>query len=134
MGNLTSYDKDMGILVNEEESLLNSRGFIDKDEMYKIMRHLAEKLYEYERLEEKGLLAKLPCKVGAIVYKLLAEETNRPTEIKEMRVVNILLEEQYIYFTLQSLTGKPYCTSVSSTEFGKIVFLTQEDAEKAIEA
>lgn len=49
MARLTSYDKGNNfILVNEEERLLSSKGFITKDEMYKIMRHLAERLYEYE--------------------------------------------------------------------------------------
>lgn len=49
MARLTSYDKENDfILVNEEERLLSSKGFITKDEMYKIMRHLAEKLYVYE--------------------------------------------------------------------------------------
>ena len=61
MARLTMKDEHSGmdILVLEEERLLSSKGFIDKDEMYKIMRHLAEKLFEYEELEEK-----LECHVG----------------------------------------------------------------------
>ncbi len=51
MARLTSWDfGNEDIIVNEEEFLLSSKGFIDKDEMYKIMRHLAEKLYEYEEI------------------------------------------------------------------------------------
>ena len=55
MARLTMKDEHSGmdILVLEEERLLSSKGFIDKDEMYKIMRHLAEKLFVYEDLEEK---------------------------------------------------------------------------------
>ena len=54
MAKLTSYDEcNQEILINEEERLLSAKGFIDKDEMYKIVRHLAEKLFEYEQLEEK---------------------------------------------------------------------------------
>lgn len=51
MNRLTSYDpvKEL-LLINEEERLLSSKGFIDKDEMYKITRHLAEKLAEYEEI------------------------------------------------------------------------------------
>ena len=57
MARLTSYDVENDfILVKEEERLLSAKGFIDKDEMYKIMRHLAEKLYEYENAEENGLI------------------------------------------------------------------------------
>ncbi len=80
MGRLTSYDENMGLLVNEEERLLSSKGFIDKDEMYKIMRHLAEKLKEYEDLEEQGRLLELPCVVGDTVY-VLAECEDIPTQL-----------------------------------------------------
>lgn len=60
MARLTSYDEgNQEILINEEERLLSAKGFIDKDEMYKIVRHLAEKLFEYEQLEEK-----LECHTG----------------------------------------------------------------------
>lgn len=61
MARLTSYDcENDEILVDEEEKLLSSKGFINEDEIYKIMRHLAEKLFEYEELEEQGKLLRLP--------------------------------------------------------------------------
>lgn len=58
MARLTTIDKDGFIISTEEEMLLKAKGFIDKDEMYKIMMHLAEKLYQYEEAEEQGLLLK----------------------------------------------------------------------------
>ncbi len=70
MERLTSYDENKGLLVNEEERLLSSKGFIDKLEMYKIMRHLAEKVKEYEDLEEQKRLKIFPCTVGDTVYVL----------------------------------------------------------------
>lgn len=48
MARLTGEDADGHIISTEEEWLLASNGFISKDEMYKIMMHLTEKLYEYE--------------------------------------------------------------------------------------
>lgn len=48
MARLTGKDADGHIISTEEEWLLASKGFINKDEMYKIMMHLTEKLYEYE--------------------------------------------------------------------------------------
>ena len=48
MERLTEWDKNNDLLVKEEEQLLDTNGLITKDEMYKIMRHLAEKLAEYE--------------------------------------------------------------------------------------
>ena len=56
MARLTSFDnKKKMIIVKEEERVLNSNGIIKKDEMYKIMRHLAEKLYEYENKYHDGM-------------------------------------------------------------------------------
>lgn len=48
MERLTEWDKNNDLLVKEEERILNTNGVISKDEMYKIMRHLAERLAEYE--------------------------------------------------------------------------------------
>ncbi len=57
---MTGYDADGKLIVCEEERLLCSYGIITKDEMYKIMRHLAEKLAEYEDLEEQGSILIVP--------------------------------------------------------------------------
>jgi len=125
MARLTSFDENMGLLVNEEERLLSSKGFIDKDEMYKIMRHLAEKLYEYENLEEQGLLLKLPCKDGDAVYTI--DENNRTWK-------KCVVEAIYCgaYGTDNKwhvkIDGFHYDFSV----IGKTVFLTQAEAEEAL--
>lgn len=68
MKRLTEWDANKELLVKEEERLLNTKGVITKDEMYKIMRHLAEKLADYEDKEEQGLLLELPVAIGATVY------------------------------------------------------------------
>lgn len=53
MARLTGLDADGHIISTEEEKLLVLKGYIDKDEMYKIMMHLAEKLYEYENADDE---------------------------------------------------------------------------------
>lgn len=113
MGRLTSYDFDnKEILVNEEERLLSSKGYIDKDEMYKIMRHLAEKLFEYEDAEEQGLFLKLPCKAKDRFWEL-----NTANGIPHIypRVAHSL---QHCVYVLERL--------------GKTTFLTKEEAEQAL--
>ena len=110
MSRLTSYDEDMGLLINEEERLLSSKGFIDKDEMYKIMRHLAEKLKDYEDLEEQGKLLKLPCSVGGDVYGIINQTSNY--DGAPYRIVTVL------NFRLDMLN-----------KIGKTVFLTRPEAE-----
>ena len=52
MARLTGLDADGHIISTEEEKFLASKGCVDKDEMYKIMMHLAEKLYEYEDTDD----------------------------------------------------------------------------------
>ena len=92
MARLTSYDKENDfILVNDEERLLSSKGFITKDEMYKIMRHLAEKLYEYEtkpdmREKVKEYISELDVEIDRC-HKLAEEHMNDEAEVLADRVI-----------------------------------------------
>lgn len=67
MERLTGRDAYGDIVANEEMQIIASRG-TTYDDLHNIINHLAEKLCEYEDLEEQGRLVKLPCKVGDIVY------------------------------------------------------------------
>lgn len=72
---------------------------------------IIKKLAEYEDLDEQGLLLKLPCKVGDIVYMIINQRDNYDDTIYQI---------------------------VSATSFrlsmidniGKTVFLTQDEAEQ----
>lgn len=81
-----------------------------------------EKLKEYEDLEEQGLLIKLPCKVGDMVwfntYKHGEDVGLQPHKVEEVRV-RFLMERDY---------ADPY-TEIPDYDFGKTVFLTKEEAE-----
>lgn len=78
----------------------------------------ANKLAEYEDLEEQGLLLRLPCKAGDTVYIPLI---NR---IMEKQVISIIVQRSFIMV---------YCGNnsypFSREDFGKEVFLTKEEAE-----
>ena len=72
-----------------------------------------KKLAEYETAEEEGRLVVLPCKVGDIVYKIMCQRDNfddRPYRI--ITSVNFRLD--------------------MADDIGKTVFLTREEAEKAL--
>ena len=97
------------------------------------MAELRERLKKYEDAEENGLLLKLPCKVGDTVYEISRIEPYRNPAIREMGIVDILLRDNDMYFTLQDLYDEYYDNSILSTEFGKTVFLTKEEAEQALE-
>ena len=85
-----------------------------KESHYYLVGEAIDKLAEYEDAEEQGLLLRIPCKVGDIVY-----------------VFHTILECEYEYKV----------TRIRETQFeipmiamlGKSVFLTKAEAEKALE-
>ncbi len=74
-----------------------------------------EKLAEYEDLEEKGKLLKLPCAVGDMVYVLRLD--NAAYMMNNEKVWEIV-EDKFEIFHFDSI--------------GKTVFLTREEAEAAL--
>lgn len=81
----------------------------------------AEKLADYEDLEEQGRLLKLPCKVGDIVY--IAE-----TVLVEAMCIRIQLDgdRNGIWINAKEY---PYDRRISFKAFGKTIFLTKSEAE-----
>lgn len=105
MERLTGRDAYGDIVANEEMQIIASRG-TTYDDLHNIINHLAEKLCEYEDLEEKGRLTKLPCKVGDDVYYILGIPNETPCAIDKCT------------FELSDIN-----------EIGKTLFLTREEAE-----
>ena len=88
---------------------------------------LQKQLEEYKTLEEQGLLLRLPCKVGDKVYAL--NKTKR--EIFPSRVEHIeYVVNDNLDFPLTKIKGEGFC--VFFDDFGKIVFLTKEEAEQKL--
>ena len=81
-------------------------------------RMILEKLSAYEDAEEQGLLLRLPCIVGTIVYVLQSD-----------RIIKVIItrydcfKDGSIWFCFNHGCGK------SIAEFDKTVFLTREEAE-----
>ena len=99
----------------------------------------SEKLAEYEDLEEQGLLVRLPCKVGDMLwYNILGY-----TESYEIKAFSYGYCDGYIeageeigdeiIFYCENHTGS-IIGSFPMSGIGKIVFLTREEAEKKLEA
>lgn len=85
-----------------------------------------EKLADYEDLEEQERLIKLPCKVGDTVYAVNCNE------IIESTVTEITLNEKGVrYIRLYSTDDR--LADFKYDYFKKTVFLTREEAEKALE-
>lgn len=119
------------------------------DDMQKITRHYAksnnidlntggndfqdiiDKLAEYETAEEEGRLVVLPCKVGQDLFGIY----NRT--IIDGYADGYLLEKTSVHsdadhwIWLQDKNSKNYW-KIAFAEIGKTVFLTREEAEKAL--
>lgn len=106
---------------------------VDVKSEYNSQQSIITELAAYKEAEKQGLLIRLPCKVGDTVYEISLVEPYRNPPIREMGVVDILLRDDDMYFTLQDLHDEYYDNSILSTEIGKTVFLTEEEAEQALD-
>lgn len=89
------------------------------------IRKVLRKLAEYEDLEERGLLLRLPCKVGDTVYSIANDGKIYPVKAtREVRIVNGVL-----HIICESCR---YSDLVSYDDIGKTVFFTQAEAEQKL--
>lgn len=87
------------------------------------VKHAMEKLEQYEEAEEQGRLIELPCKVGDTVYAIRYGES-KPFIIVETHIVEIRNNlHGWIFIHNESMRG------FKLGDFGRIVFLTKEEAE-----
>ena len=96
-----------------------------------------KRLYEYEDLDEKGLLLRLPCKVGDTVYKIPSQtnyklnilngysENNRVYEQK-VNKIELFGNGSYVLVTCDGMDG------VVSDFFNETWFLTRKQADKKL--
>lgn len=90
-----------------------------------------EKLAEYETAEEEGRLVVLPCKVGDTVWMVHQRLTSTVNNVISKMTVTELRGNRLnpIWFVIDGEYGR---TSFHPSEIGKTVFLTREEAEKAL--
>lgn len=98
------------------------------------VRQIAKKLAEYEDLEEKGMLLKPVCAVGDKIWTIVetANETlGMCTEVdlqypKQIKVssMSVVPTRGVLYHTKKR--------TYNDLDFGKIVFLTEKEAQDAI--
>lgn len=120
------------------ERLTKRCTYMGKDHVFHTncnVRKALYKLAEYEDLEEQGLLLKLPCKVGDTVYEI-CEGFIEPCTVEVIFFADYTDKDgNYSYMAEIHYERKdcPYVsTEIYFTDFGKTVFLTQEQAEEAL--
>lgn len=99
---------------------------------------VAEKLATYEDLEEQGLLVRLPCKVGDIVWELcLCDDGNYkifPMIVKTISEYGTLRKVKKDITIWNTYAESDYTYMYKNfADFGKTVFSTKEEAEKKLE-
>lgn len=99
------------------------------DEEEKQALHMAiealEELKQYKELEEQGLLLRLPCKVGTLVYTIAHDCGGDTLDCRCMDCEDC----RYLYTFVEENAFDTYMCD----EIGKSIFLTKEEAEQALE-
>ena len=90
----------------------------------------AERIRELLKADRDGRLVVLPCKVGQRVFALL--DTDKHLSECEVKQIGLGNEIGFVGIEPIGARGREYGVSIKG--FGKTVFLTSEEAEKALEA
>lgn len=101
--------------------------------MVELVEDMRDKLAEYEDLEEQGKMLKLPCAVGDTVYRINkgAKEPIIPMKVCEVGVISLKVGGFVIQIMCRDESDNGE-THYLSTDFGKTVFLTKEEAKAAL--
>ena len=91
------------------------------------MSDLREKLKQYEDLEEQGLFLRLPCKIGDTVYLI-----RELCDLKGTKVVSDFTVCRFELRKLQQFVVDFEGHRLNIANFGKTIFLTKGEAEKAL--
>ena len=75
--------------------------------------------------KDKSLIVELPCKVGDTVYRISTMHHTKRKYIQETRISRIAIDVDGIWLFCN-------CNPIAKCVFGKTVFLTREEAEKAL--
>lgn len=86
-------------------------------------KRMNDRLREYEDAEEQGVLARLPCKIGDVLYY------RSRCVIKELIVMEMRIRKHCTDVFTEDIEGEKY--AFSSEVIGKTVFLTREEAALA---
>lgn len=124
---LAAYE-DTGLTPEEIKSMQEEH--FSGLEMAKLHSALME-LKKYQEADKDGRIEVLPCKVGDRLYEVTGRKTISVYKVRAIRVelFSLFIEWDIVEgFVWQSLAG------INAGEIGKTVFLTREEAEKALEA
>lgn len=94
-----------------------------------------KKLGELEDAEEEGRLLALPCKPWDKVYQLFVTDVIDKKliyKIFQAKATKITIDRFRTIFSFETLDENKYKSDLTMESFGETVFLTREEAEKAL--
>ena len=94
----------------------------------KTVKNMIKKLATYEDLEEQGLLVRLQCKVGDILFRINKGARNPIIKMKVSQIT--MISKLYNIKAIQEDYGEVF---FSDDVIGIKVFTTSEEAEKKLE-
>lgn len=107
--------------------------FVDRLAAYEDIAELCggfDRLRELAEADKDGHVVVLPCKVGDMLYEVTGRKTISVYKVKAIRVelFGLFIEWDIVEgFVWQYLNG------INANEIGKTVFLSREEAEKALQ-
>lgn len=127
MERLTQRENDKLIMVKQDNGEYIP-AYWDEDN-FKALKKLAD----YEDLEEKGLLVRLPCKVGDTVYRVNAgaKQPIIPMTVSEIHFLCYKNERAVRFDVIGKEDMGESCYRLE--DIGRIVFLTHEEAVNKLE-
>ena len=136
MERLTGRNSDGGAFYKNcfREDTCAGIGCSEKCDHCKHSYNACEKLAVYEDAEEQGLLIRLPCKVGDVVYTNMRasgwykREKNKPYKAN-VAFIGINGKDNFMNVVFENDNVLQFLLS----DIGKTVFLTREEAEAALE-
>ena len=123
MERLTDRFDGQAILICENETCkIYGDGMCSAASPCNTEQDMIDRLAAYEDAEEQGLLVRLPCKVGDMIYRPIRVNNG----IYAYAVSSIEIPPSGEVIVYDGLCG------YSWSDFGKTVFLTREEAEAAL--
>ena len=93
-----------------------------------------ERLGAYEDLEEQGLLARLPCKVGERLFVIWNANGNWrivPVEVKEISI-GIYMAKKMVQVKVEQISSRGCLFKFYNNDFGEVIFRSMEEAERKL--
>ena len=103
---------------------------------YCTQRKVWDRLKQYEDMEEQGLLVRLPCKVGDTLWVTGRDNVPREMKLEAPDIRTVCTDEDNLCMPTCNRKPDGFCAyrlRNDGADIGKTVFLTREEAEKALE-